>query len=841
MPKDGLQNGDGNTAKYAYILGWAPGPTATPPATGQIAADTVSLFEFGKTWTSWGADPAVVTTTATTDYSYFVLKGGDASADAGYTYVLAVTKQSDGSYALSGWENGSSSTDVVNSTSYTFTGPLTAVVGTAMTVSVAANGSGPATDTVITFSDAGAGGTFSAASVTLPKDSTGAVSASYTPANAGTVSLSTTNSTGLTNPSPLSVTVVAEAAPSTTYALSGPTTAVAGTPVTLSLTPDGTGPSADTTVTLSDNGAGGTFSPATAVFTAGSSVTDTVFYTAVSSGTISISATNNTGLTNPGALSVQVASPPLSMGTTTVTTDATTDIPSITTTPSGGVSPTFLIFRGPQGISTSALSQIASVSTLPYVDTDAPCGDLQYCITATDSSIGTAVLDGGVADVTIATKADTSDLSIDSATYHFIDRPDVIARMDIYGDMPVGRGTASTDCVVQYSVAGKVAFTLNGSAKVNGQSSSDDPKKGYSIKLTTKSGKKTQVKFGSWNAQSKLSLKAYYLDRSMCRDIVANRFWCDIRRVGTYPDNMIFPADAVGANGATGSQPASAPMSTDGFPVKLYVNGTYQGLYIERTGGDNDDWLIDDSNPDHYLLQFDHAGVADWQNCNWYAGFNYEQWDVASPAMSGYADQGDFQTSNPTQWAAVTRLFSFIESAGSSSVSFAADAATYMNVASWIDYLLFSEVVANSDGVANNLYLASWDAKTWHVMAYDLDETFGTYWEHTASSRDPVTIGLVTQATSYSTNGNGVWMLFWNTMQPQLTSRYRELRDAGVISTDHVLSLFRGFASAFGDDELMNDYQVWGFNDQASMAYVMDWVSRRITYLDGVFSYTAGI
>ncbi|RFD18688.1 hypothetical protein DY926_15015 [Komagataeibacter melaceti] len=94
--------------------------------------------------------------------------------------------------------------------------------------------------------------------------------------------------------------------PSTGYTLAGAATATAGTPLTLTLAPNNAGPQANTTVTLSDGGAGGTFSASTVTFDAGSTTAQTVTYTPKAAGTVAISATNNGGLTDPASLEVTV-------------------------------------------------------------------------------------------------------------------------------------------------------------------------------------------------------------------------------------------------------------------------------------------------------------------------------------------------------------------------------------------------------------------------------------------------------------------------------------------------------------------------------------------------------
>ncbi|GCE81796.1 hypothetical protein [Komagataeibacter oboediens] len=95
--------------------------------------------------------------------------------------------------------------------------------------------------------------------------------------------------------------------PSTEYTLSGASTATAGTPLMLILTPNNDGPGTDTTVTLSDGNAGGTFSADTVTFNGCTNTARTVTYTPKAAGTVTISVTNTGALTNPANLSVAVA------------------------------------------------------------------------------------------------------------------------------------------------------------------------------------------------------------------------------------------------------------------------------------------------------------------------------------------------------------------------------------------------------------------------------------------------------------------------------------------------------------------------------------------------------
>lgn len=94
---------------------------------------------------------------------------------------------------------------------------------------------------------------------------------------------------------------------STYYSLKGYIQATAGTAITLTLVPNGAGPASAVTVTLSDGGAGGTFSATAVDFAVDSTTAQTVTYTPKAAGSVTISATNDGGLTNPTALALTVS------------------------------------------------------------------------------------------------------------------------------------------------------------------------------------------------------------------------------------------------------------------------------------------------------------------------------------------------------------------------------------------------------------------------------------------------------------------------------------------------------------------------------------------------------
>ena len=191
-------------------------------------------------------------------------------------------------------------------TTFILTGPASGGVAIPATFTVHLPSSTTGTAT-ITPSDSGGGGAFSPTSVTL---STGLPSTTftYTPASAGTKMISVTNNGGLLNPANLSFLAINYA---TGYSLSGPssgTVSVASSPFTVTLTPIGYAVPSTVTITPSDGGGGGAFTPTTVALTTGAP-SATFTYTPASAGAKTISTTNNGGLTDPGSLTYTASAP----------------------------------------------------------------------------------------------------------------------------------------------------------------------------------------------------------------------------------------------------------------------------------------------------------------------------------------------------------------------------------------------------------------------------------------------------------------------------------------------------------------------------------------------------
>lgn len=119
-----------------------------------------------------------------------------------------------------------------------------------------------------------------------------------------------------------------------------------------------------------------------------------------------------------------------------------------------------------------------------------------------------------------------------------------------------------------------ISKTLNFHAyitiKCQGNSSMSYPKKNFTIKLFKDADRneKLKVDLKGWGKQNKFVLKANWIDISHLRNVVSARIWGDIVKSRSNYEDLPEELRTSPNQGAV-----------DGFPIKVYNNGVYQGRY----------------------------------------------------------------------------------------------------------------------------------------------------------------------------------------------------------------------------------------------------------------------
>lgn len=124
-----------------------------------------------------------------------------------------------------------------------------------------------------------------------------------------------------------------------------------------------------------------------------------------------------------------------------------------------------------------------------------------------------------------------------------------------------------------------------------------------------------------------------------------------------------------------------------------------------------------------------------------------------------------------------------------------------------IDYLCFSNVIANYDGFGKNWQIASWNGVRFGVYPYDLDSVFGDFFDGTFSFSPKDNF---MEPISLMGNKKGYGGTYWvyKYFATELKKRYSELRK-DILTTDNIINLLTDWCSRIGTDDFKQEYDRW--------------------------------
>lgn len=314
-------------------------------------------------------------------------------------------------------------------------------------------------------------------------------------------------------------------------------------------------------------------------------------------------------------------------------------------------------------------------------------------------------------------------------------------------------------------VSRSMTFSGYCKTKAQGNSSMEYPKKNQTAKLyyDKECTKKAKIDFRGWGKQSKFCLKANWIDITHARNIVSARLWGDVvKSRGNYDEipKLLRTSPNQGA--------------VDGFPVKVYAAGVYQGRYTLNIP--KDAWManMNDGLDTHCILCGESAETGGSGHFRAAAKIDGSDWsdeihDVVPESIK-------------TRW---NEVISFVMNSNDS--EFKTNLADYIDVPSLLDYYLFGIASCHFDGFGKNQLYMTYDGQRWYASAYDMDSTWGLHW--TGQSFVPKE-----EQTYLSDTGN---LLYWRLSQlfkAELKARWVELR-SGALSESNVIARFEEFIS----------------------------------------------
>lgn len=319
--------------------------------------------------------------------------------------------------------------------------------------------------------------------------------------------------------------------------------------------------------------------------------------------------------------------------------------------------------------------------------------------------------------------------------------------------------------------------TITGYAatKWQGDSSINYSKKAYRIQTFSDSALKNNLEFkpkSDWSAGNKWNLKAYFTDALLCRDVVNANLGADVWANADNVPNTLIKGDNFGF--------------IDGFPVKLYLNGSFSGIYsFNLAKGDY-------GNDPKAIIGSVQAGAAQFGSL-----------PDGGVKLDGQTDFEMISPDAPTDEikTSLNNLIKFV--ATSTDADFKAQFDQYLDKTSVIDYLIFCNVIEDTDAWIKNQTLFTIDGNKWYYHPYDLDMSLGSSSDGTVFDITNGVIGIDTNTLFKRVN-----QLF----SDDVKVRYKDLRN--WLTPAYILNRYRqhmdriGVANYQAEDDIWHDSAV---------------------------------
>lgn len=335
--------------------------------------------------------------------------------------------------------------------------------------------------------------------------------------------------------------------------------------------------------------------------------------------------------------------------------------------------------------------------------------------------------------------------------FSFVQAQDEIPKLYLYGNI-AGMNDKSDVRNVEVKYTSKdLNFMSYATLKIQGDSSLMYEKKNYNISLFEDSNHQiinyVDVK---WGKKNKYTLKANWIDKTHSRNIATARIVAQMqKKYGLFNYHI--------NNGMV-----------DGFPVEIYIEDEFLGLYTWNLHKDS---LFDiDNKSENYLVISgqEHTDIARFKQ---EADNNWKDFEV------------EVGKENNETLAKLNRLINFINN--STDEEFKKNFENYLNLDSVLNYYCFMRFAQLIDNIDNNLMLVTYDGDIWYTALYDLDTSWGIFWDgkQLLNFRDTIANEI---------HDSKLWRRLEQNFPNHIVVRYNELRQE-ILTEENIMNEFYNF------------------------------------------------
>ena len=347
-----------------------------------------------------------------------------------------------------------------------------------------------------------------------------------------------------------------------------------------------------------------------------------------------------------------------------------------------------------------------------------------------------------------------------------------------------------------------------------GHSSIEYPKKNYTARLFVDQQitEKYRLIFNDWQLEHKYILKANYMDVSQVRNLIAARLWGDMAASRSGLHETLRNSSNYGA--------------VDGFPVAVYHDDAFMGLYTMNLHKDEDLYGMREGRREAVVI----ANGQTMDESLFRASAIFEE-DVSDWELEfcGTPDQ--------TLWAqeCFNELIHFVMN--SSDEQFRGELQKHLDVNSAIDYLLFIYATGLKENSAKDLVLIRYEDSPWIATVYDMECAFGLNPEGTEFVSAQDFLPVKEDGVWDSGTGSMLWDRLLQTFESEIAERWQMLRN-GVLAQEALLAQAQSLINAIPEQELKMDMKL--YPDRLIVEnpgeQIMTYIQQRLVLLDSIFS-----
>ena len=402
------------------------------------------------------------------------------------------------------------------------------------------------------------------------------------------------------------------------------------------------------------------------------------------------------------------------------------------------------------------------------------------------------------------------------------------AYANIIGTFPITKGKI-TKGIIQFNDMQGNYFEKYIEMDIHGRTSAAFKKKNYTFDFFNdeECSDSAKLRFGDWVSMDSFYFQGWYSDAFRGIDIIGYQLYQEIIKTRGFfkdkPYKKVVYKNAVSSateNTNTEQNLSKNALCTPlGFPVILYHEGKFFGVYTVMLKKNRENFLMDKKDYNAIMLDLDDGsiikGSKDWSS-----------FEIRNPKTLICADGSKYDGDNPKELIDETSekyssdnkdmvntaktkkyiigladAFTEVNSAISSNKSdeeIKSLIEAHYDVDYLIDYIIFSNVIYNIDGWSGNWQWTTWDGVIWNPNPYDLNATFGL---------DPY--GVFASEAPNSVKSSSIASIILKYYLVDVKNRYKELRDKNIVSVSNMIGLFESWLNRIGCDNYKKEFEVW--------------------------------